>query len=33
MVAMASARPRYLAIPLEDVQFSDHRIARRAGNE
>ena len=30
LVAMVSARPRYLAIPLEDVRFSDHRIMRRA---
>ena len=37
-VAVVSARPRFLAIPLEDVEFVNrpvyiphHRITRRAG--
>jgi len=30
MVVTVSARPRYVAIPLEDVRFFNHRIARQA---
>lgn len=38
VMAVASARPRFLAIPLEDVEFvrgpypvPHHRVVRRAG--
>ena len=30
LAAVAQARPRYLLIPIEDVEFAHHRVARSA---